>query len=395
MIAGSKENWHLWRMHRATALGEGRFRLEAAFTENYAPGTPIVLMHGRRAAPGVWIEESSDVRFEQVTVHHAPGMAFIAQMSRDVTLDRCRVEPSGDRLFSSWVDASHFVDCEGAIRLLGCRFTGQFDDAGNIHGTFWKISARPAANVLRAEIRHRQQRGIRQYRPGDLARLYTRSGMRPLHTTRVVDCRFINESLAEITFADLPAELDVGDCIVGRRCEAVRLEVRDCQFLANRGRGLLIGVPGEVRVEGNHFHVSGRAIEIVADSDYWWESGPVEDVLIRGNTFEHCNFAACGATLVHIGPECGADATGVKSSIKSVSATAEIDEDAAPVHGKVQVVDNTIIRHSRALLHAHQVAELVFRGNSIRWDDRYPRRLEGPEIELGHGVGRADVQALD
>ena len=60
-VSSTVENWHLGGAHTAHQVAPGRFLLEAAFPEVYAPGTPIVLMHGDRVAPGIWIEAAGAI----------------------------------------------------------------------------------------------------------------------------------------------------------------------------------------------------------------------------------------------------------------------------------------------------------------------------------------------
>ena len=54
-------------------------------------------------------------------------------------------------------------------------------------------------------------------------------------------------------------------------------------------RGFLLTTRGKVIIEGNTFHrCSMSAILIENDAEGWFESGPVRDMVIRGNTFLGC-----------------------------------------------------------------------------------------------------------
>jgi hypothetical protein len=54
-------------------------------------------------------------------------------------------------------------------------------------------------------------------------------------------------------------------------------------------RGFLLTTRGKVNIENNTFHrCSMSAILIEDDAEGWFESGPVRDMLIRGNTFLGC-----------------------------------------------------------------------------------------------------------
>lgn len=384
------ENWHLSRFHRAFVLAKNGIRLEANFAECYAPGTHIVLMHGNRAAPAIWIEESNNVTVQDVTIHHAPGMGVLAQLSRDVTVRRVNVEPSGDRLFSTWVDATHFVDCNGATRLLDCALRGQFDDAANIHASFSLVTKRLSSRTARLQHVHPQRYGRNAATTGVGVAFYRRRDMTRLLVTRVLGAETLNQEFCDVTIADdLPSE--PGELICARFDPESTVEVRGCRFGANRGRGLLINMEHHVRVEDNHIHVSGRAIESMPDANYWWEGSPVQDLIIRNNTFEDCCFGPCGDDIIFVGPELpdGSDPRG-----QPIRATGQAPavRCATPALRNIRIQDNTIIRHRGCLLHAHGVDGLTFTGNRVSDSARYPLDLRGRACFIDNNVLNAEIE---
>lgn len=364
------ENWHLSRFHKATDEGGGRFRLEANFTEVYTPGTTIVLMHGNRVAPGVWIDNSQQVTIQDVTLHHAPAMGLVAQLSRDVTVQRFTVKPSGDRLFSTWVDATHFVDCDGQTRLLDCELHGQFDDAANIHASFSKVVQRTGPRAARIMAVHPQRFGPTAATAGTGLAFYRRANMQRLLVTTVVAISPVNQEITDITVADnLP---DIAEELICSRYNPDNaVEVRGCRFGANRGRGLLLNLEHHILIENNHFHVSGRAIESVPDANYWWEGSPVQDLTIRGNVFEDCGFGPCGDDLVFLGPELP-DGSDPRRGALRASVLTDLPAEYVPVLRNARILDNTIIRHRGRLLHAHGIDGLEFTGNQLIASTRYP-----------------------
>jgi hypothetical protein len=388
-VSSKAENWHLHQFHRATDLGRGRFRLQAGFTETIPPGVPIVLMHGDRVAPGIFVEESEGVTLENVTVHHAPAMGFVAQLSRNLTLDGFHVEPSGDRLFSTWVDATHFVDCGGRIQMKGCRLRGQFDDASNIHGSFSREAERLGPAKIRLMAIHPQRYGPFAVRKGSGIAFHRPSDMAMVLVTRVVEAKAVNQTTCDVTVAD---SLPAGELIARLYEPGGLIEIRDCSFGANRGRGLLLNVEHKIVVENNHFHVSGRAIESVPDTNYWWEAGPIEDLTVRNNTFEDCNFGPCGGTLIHLAPELSDGSDPRKGPFHSANQNVARAGEPAKVIKNVRIEDNTIIEHVSAVLYANGVDGLVFARNKIVQSQSYLFRDTGPEIHLGQSVSNADVE---
>ncbi len=389
-VSSPRENWHLSNAHRATRLKQDQFRLEAAFPEAYAPGTPIVLMHGDRVAPGIWIEDTQDVVLENVTIHHAPGMGVIAQRSRDLTIDRLRIVPSGSRLFSTWVDAIHMSDCEGNLQIRNCDLRGQFDDAINLHARFTRIGVRTGRCSAYVHTVHPQHAGPTPATPGAGWAFYRRSSLEQISITQVVSVRQMDPTTAEITWADpLP---DSHEELAGARYHPdSTVDIQGCRFGANRGRGVLINLEHKVSIHHNYFHVSGRGVESIPDANYWWEGSPVRDLAIHHNIFEDCGFGPCGDDQIYLGPELpdGADPHGQPLRATEQPAT----PCTKPVLQNVRIENNLFIRHRGRLLHAHGVEGLVFRNNEVQTSTRYPVSHPANLIELGTGMGQHTVES--
>lgn len=101
-------------------------------------GNRLVFRHHPRTAPAVYAADSKDICCENIRVHHAAGMGFLAERCENVTLKRFDVTPSPGtgRCFSAAADAAHFVNCGGKVALEGCRFENQMDDGLNVHGFY-------------------------------------------------------------------------------------------------------------------------------------------------------------------------------------------------------------------------------------------------------------------
>ncbi|NJM93773.1 MAG: hypothetical protein HC842_03145 [Cytophagales bacterium] len=56
----------------------------------------------------------------------------------------------------------------------------------------------------------------------------------------------------------------------------------------NRARSLLVSTPRRVLLENNLFSSMMAGVLISGDANFWYESGPVTDVVIRNNTFLNC-----------------------------------------------------------------------------------------------------------
>lgn len=373
-LARSHESWPIERTHRATDLGGGRFRLEADFSQLPPVGGPIVFMHGDRVAPAVVLDTSDAVTLEDVTIHHALGMGVIAQACRDLTWRRIRVVPSGERLFSTWVDAVHTVDCGGFIRVLDCEFRGMFDDGANLHGVNRRVAAWPAPDRVVVEAMHHQQVGVVYSRPGDRLELADLASLSTVAEAGIVSVRVINSRLQELTLdRPLPGLADLtARPLCARRQEPGQVtEVRGCVIGPNRGRALLLSTPGRIVVEGNQFHSSGNAIEIPTEASYWWESGPAADVRIERNLFDACGYAMCGESVLVV----------------------HAPDGASPLHGRVAFNHNEVRLAGGAIVQARRLTRLEMRGNTFSRHPGYVWLASALPLDLA-GVGSVDADPV-
>lgn len=112
--------------------------------------------------PGVAIDRSRGILIEDLTLHHCGGMGVVAQMSSDIELDGVRIvtAPESDRVISITADATHFTHCDGYVRMIGCEFFNQIDDATNIHGMYGIVKQVTGPSRLRVFFPHEQQYGL-------------------------------------------------------------------------------------------------------------------------------------------------------------------------------------------------------------------------------------------
>ena len=304
-------------------------------------------------------------------------MGVIGQLSTDISLKRvvAATRAGSPRIISVLADATHFVNCEGTIRLEDCQFDNMLDDATNIHGIYASISSVVGKDTIEAELKHFQQHGICSYRPGDRVAFTDQQSMQTVSEGIVAEVRVINCRFFELRFQDaIPAEVRPGFAIANvTRLPAVI--IRGCRTGNNRPRGFLVSSNRPMLIEGNTFYNSSHAIHLSGDANYWFEAGPVRDLTIRGNTFQNCGYADGGAP-VNIGPE-----------------VPKAREDGPGYHSGIVIEDNTFISPNPNLLTARHVDGLVFRNNRVKVSDAFVCNAEGkPPVQLW---GCRDTQIED
>jgi hypothetical protein len=154
----------------------------------------------------------------------------------------------------------------------------------------------------------------------------------------------------------LPESVIVGDSVADADANTADVLIRNCVMRGNRARGLLLGSRGKIVVEGNTFHTPGAAILFEGDSRFWFEQAGVRDVVIRGNTFDNCNYGVWGTGCIQVG-------SGIAEEFRSISR----------YNRNIRIEDNLFRSFGRVpLLSLYCVDGLTFTGNRLEKTTDYP-----------------------
>lgn len=354
-------NFGLDRPAVATDLGDGTVRLTDACGELPRQGWILVsigLKSPNRLSPAIHVADCSKVLVENVTVHHAAGMALVAESSEDLVLRNYNVLlPEGsERIVTATADATHFVGCTGNIQLEDCTFENMLDDGTNIHNVYAEVARTTGPNSLVMTLGHSQHQGFRFARPGEQVALTDAVTLRPYRTLTVDRIEAVNAHAFEVTFRE-----EIGDAVrPGSVAENLTRQpdvvIRNCEVRRNRARGILISTAGKVLVEDNRFlECTYAGIMLSGDANYWFESGHVGDLTVRGNLFEAQGLVTGNAPVLCIIPEVG-----------------DPSDPSWFYHRNITFEDNTINSFSRVLVEARSAENITFRNNTVNASTVYP-----------------------
>ena len=110
-----------------------------------AHGERFVLRSGHRPTPGIFVSECINTTLENIRIRYAEGMGLLAQMSKNIILDRfsvCLRSDDDPRFFTTQADATHFSGCKGVIVSKNGLYENMADDAINVHGTYLRVTRR-------------------------------------------------------------------------------------------------------------------------------------------------------------------------------------------------------------------------------------------------------------
>lgn len=307
-----------------------------------------------RYAPAFDFKECQNININNVTVHHALGMAYLFERSEDIKILNSKVvlPPNTNRVISSTADATHFANCKGDILIEGCRFENMLDDGTNVHGTYVEVNKIIDPRTIRVKLKHFEQLGFKFAAPGDEIWFIKYPSPARAETNKVTNVNVLNETYMDLTFEkNIPTDLKIGD-IVENKTWNPTFTVRDCTIRNHRARNLILKTPLKTVIEDNNLSSMMSAILFRGETFFWFESGAVNDVTIRNNKFK--NYADCGKphAAIYITPRLG----------ENFDQTECYDKN-------IQIINNEIDGFNPRAVWADRAENLIIKDNKINLND--------------------------
>ena len=339
-------------------------------------GDMVVLRPRLRPCPAIVAMDSSDVRLEDVVVHDAYGMAFVAQRCENVSwrgsagaeARTSGVFPREGCVVSAHADASHFSNVRGHVAVENCWFEGMMDDAINVHSTCLAIVGVVSNRFIRCRYMHPQAVGFDVFGPGETLQFIRGRTLENGPEVMVAAVERLSPEEVVLALADdVPAGFGVGDAVENAdwQCSVsfIGNVVRN-----NRARGSLFTTSGRVVVASNRFECcTGAAVLFAGDASKWYETGSCRDVSVCGNVFSNC----CTAAKWH----------GYSKGVLSFCPTIDdVGSQKKFYHRNVLVEGNVFYTFDVPLLYALSVEDLVWRNNKVFRNDDYQGWGEPPFV---------------
>ncbi len=359
-----------------------KFTYSSSVPDNVKAGRSYQMRNTTRDHSAMFFWKSEGITLKDVNAHFLYGFGVVGQNSSDITLDGVNFDvPEGSgRSTAGFADFVQMSGCKGEIRVENCTFVNPHDDPINIHGTFMKVISKSADNkTFTVRYMHHETAGFPNFFPGDQVEFMTAGNM-----TRAAD------SVAEVVSVKGPTgdagtqqsgtgsltdiEITLDRALPGIQPNTHVVEnitytpsavIQNNVFKQVPTRGILVTTRKKVEIKDNLFDGMGMAsIYISNDAQGWYESGPVEDVTIEGNTFLR---PAASAAVIFIEP-----------TNPSVSTE-------QPIHENIAVRNNTFFMQNGQVLNAKCTKNLSFTGNEIY---RY-----NPDVKLTLSVSGETLRA--
>ena len=303
------------------------------------------LLDADRTVDTVFLQDSEQIRIENVTVRWGLGMGIIAQLCHDVTIKGFCTDASGrEDGVTICTDAMHFVNCSGALEISDCDISHTGDDALNVHGMYTLLKS-VKDDRLEVAVMHQEQYGFCPYKAGDLLRLIDQSTLRAMAVFCVRACQTMgNRILIEGSFESGKASLAAcGAVLVENPDRMPNLHLHHNHF--HHYPNVRLSGAGEMLVEDNLLECSKSAMIVQDLWEYWYESGRVKHLAIRRNRMVDCN------------------ALGSQEAFLQVGVSGFDHRNAPKIHEKIEISENEFSKTKRYVLAASGVRDLQMHDN--------------------------------
>ena len=304
-----------------------------------------------RYAPAFLTRNSKNILFDKVIIHHALGMGFLFERSEDIKIinSGIYIREGSDRMISATADATHFANCKGDILIENCRIEGMYDDGTNVHGTYVEVDKIIDSKTIRVALKHKQQMGFEFAGVNDEVWFIKQPNPQRRETNSVTEVKVINDYYTDLTFkTKLPSDLKKGDILENKTWNP-NFTMRGNIIRDHRARNIIIKTPKKILIEDNDLSSMMSSIMLRGETFFWYESGNVEDVLIRNNRFIHCAYGGAEHAILKVSPRLG----------KTFDSTMLYDRNIVFENNTIETFDNRIIW-------ADRVDGLIVRNNTIK-----------------------------
>ena len=272
-----------------------------------------------RKTTGAFFWESENLLVDKIDVHYLSGFGWLTQMCKNVEFRGVDFLPryGTGKYTTSNADQLHVAGCGGYFKVTDCNFSMAHDDPINVHGSYMRVEQVIDERTLMVKYIHAQQGGFRQFHPGDEVLFYSRTYLEPpagedeskpyvvessiapgeTYQGEKLDMRTevvtFQEPFSQETLADLRIQVTrngssnkEGLYVAENVSYTPAVTISGNHMKSIPTRGILCTTRQPVIIENNIFDNMAMAnIYLSNDANYWYESGPIRNMIIRGNDF--------------------------------------------------------------------------------------------------------------
>lgn len=299
--------------------------------------------------------ESKNITFDGISVFGYPGSGFVFEQKSShyqMINSYIGVNPEKKNVYHTSLgsDAIHIANSDGCFNISNCDISGQGDDALNVHdGLGWVKNVDGNKIKLVASAMY--------IRKGDVLKFRDERFNETDVSATVTSLEFHSDG----TYYDIEFDRDISEVGVdyiayNTSCCSDNYVISNNYIHENRARGFLLQNSNGLCENNKFYKTQMQAIKIVMDIEpgLWYEGTGVDRLVIRGNSFEECDYVSTGEVIT------------IGSNIGGRPATSQ-------PFTNIEIVNNTFSEMPERVLNANNVNGLVFSGNVINAGKSLPK----------------------
>ena len=240
---------------------------------------------------------SKNITFDNVSIYGSSGMAYICEgnVSHFQIINSfigVNPEHKDKRCVSLTADAIHIVNTNGCFNISGCDISGMGDDCINVHDGLGYVSA-VNGNTLTLIA------SAMRLAAGDTLAFKNDKFENTDITARIVSVKALEGITKEVVVEGLSENVSAGWTAYNTACNSGNYVISNNYFHENRARGLLLQSSDGLCENNRFYKTMAQAIKVVMDIEptLWQEGTGVDNLIIRNNTFEKCNYSDWGCVI--------------------------------------------------------------------------------------------------
>ena len=253
--------------------------------------TYVAVQFSQYDAQGFNFNNCSDVYIENVKMHHAAGMAFVAQNTTNMYVNRFNLclEENSNLLMTATADAMHFNYMSGEVVIQNSLIEYSHDDALNLkHGYWYKLTSATGGQTKEMSV-SRITSAVPTPKVGSKVAVYdeeTFEGHNP--TKGYYTISSIKETSSGFTFNVEERMSNVGEwgkCRVTFLSDTPEFTFTNNIIRNKRNRGILVQVPNATISNNTFSHVGHGSIQAASAMDVYNEATIPQSPTIINNKF--------------------------------------------------------------------------------------------------------------
>lgn len=294
------------------------------------------------------LNDSKDIKIENVTIRRGLGMGVIGQLCSNVEISGLKTDNAFyNESTTLTADSMHFVNCDGVIDIHDCDIEYISDDAVNIHGVYTSLKEKSDKKLV-VELKHQDQKYLNPYKTGDILDIINPKTCQVVSQFVAKESKVISEDggVIEIFGEFLKSDADVQPEFLienTRRMPDVKIHNNKFRFFPS----IRLSGSGEIVVRDNEMSRCTFGLLVDDLMGYWMESGRVEKLVFTKNKVENC-YVGCF----------------IKTGVSDTPGGAEIK-----VHNRIEISDNSFCGFEDKAIKSVGVKNLIIKNNEYNTEN--------------------------